>query len=211
VKEVRTVVTDADGILIRRCQAGDREAFAALVERYQRQVYGIAHRLTNDRQEAEDLAQEAFLRAYRALATFRPDQPFSPWIARIVTNLAFDHLRRRRREDVSASEDPPELCDGSPGPETVLVANDEQGRLMAAIERLTPEYRIPLLLHHVQGVPLEVVAQATNLPLTVVKNRLYRARKLLREQMRDQATETPSRGCERDERLSVRTSMGSVR
>lgn len=206
-----TVVIDADYSLVQRCQAGESDAFALLVQRYQRQVYGIAYRLTTDRQEAEDLAQEAFLRAYRALATFRPDLPFGPWIARIVTNLTLDRLRKRRRETFTADDEQLEMADSGPGPEDVMIGSDDHGRLARAIAALSPDYRVPLLLHHVQGMALEDVVRVTGLPLTVVKNRLYRARKLLRDQLRAEAEPESSRGGERDEGLPVGATVGCVR
>lgn len=199
---------DAETLLIERCQAGDREAFAALVRRYQRQVYALAYRLVGDRAEAEDVAQEAFLRCYRSLARFRTGQPFGPWLYRIATNIALDRLRRRGREAAMASGEPPPTTECTAGPDEEALRREDQRRLAAAIANLAPEYRVPVVLFHLQGMPLAEVARATGLPVTAVKNRLYRARKMLRQALRDQDEAT---GRCSDEQLSVREPVGSFR
>jgi len=203
------VALDAETLLIERCQAGDPEAFAALVRRYQRQVYALAYRLVGDRAEAEDVAQEAFLRCYRSLARFRTGQPFGPWLYRIATNLALDHLRRRGRAAAMASGEPPPTAERTAGPDEEALRREDQRRLAAAIANLAPEYRVPVVLFHLQGLPLAEVARATGLPLTAVKNRLYRARKMLRQALRDQDNEATGR-C-RDEQVPVREPVGSLR
>lgn len=201
---------DAEALLIERCRAGDREAYAALVRRYQRQVYALAYRLIGERGEAEDVAQETFLRCYRSLATFRVGQPFGPWIYRIATNVALDRLRRCGREAIPAGGGPPsELADRGPNPDEEALRREDERRLAAAVAALAPEYRVPVVLFHLQGLPLAEVARVTGLPLTVVKNRLYRARKMLRQALCDQDSEAAGR-C-RDEQVPVRAPVGSLR
>lgn len=205
------VAVDAEALAIQRCQAGDSDAFATLVQSYQRQVYGLAFRLTSDRDEAEDIAQEAFLRSYRSLASFQPGQPFGPWLYRIATNIALDRLRKRKREAIlPGDENAPEIADSEPGPEDETVGRDTRGRLAAAVAGLPPEYKVPVVLFHLQGLPLEQITRVTGLPLTVVKNRLYRARKMLREALRDQESQPDERRCS-NERMPVRKPVGSLR
>lgn len=205
------VAVDAEALAIQRCQAGDSEAFAVLVQAYQRQVFGLAYRLLNDRAEAEDIAQEAFLRSYRSLGTFQSGQPFGPWIYRIATNIALDRLRKRKHEALHPGDERErEIADSTPGPEEETIRRDTRGRLSAAVDALAPEYRIPVVLFHLQGLPIETVARVTGLPLTVIKNRLYRARKMLREVLRDRDNEPDERRCS-DEQMPVRNPVGSLR
>lgn len=208
---------DADKLLVARCQAGDREAFAALVRRYQRQVYALAYRLVGDCSEAEDIAQEAFLRCYRSLTRFRTEQPLGPWLYRIATNVALDRLRRRGREVLIGADEPatarPDWASNpdmqAPGPDEQALRREKQRRLAAAIADLPPEYRVPVVLFHLHGLSVAEVALVIGVPPTVVKNRLYRARKMLRQALREHDEEA-TRRC-RDEQLSVGDPVGSLR
>ena len=98
-EEVSAGALQSDGDLVRRAQAGDREAFGVIVRRYQRRVFAVGIRMLRNRSDAEDLVQETFLRAYRALDRFEPDRPLAPWLYRIATNRALSSLGRRRREN----------------------------------------------------------------------------------------------------------------
>jgi RNA polymerase sigma-70 factor (ECF subfamily) len=188
VREVRPPVSD-DATLVARTLAGDQSAFAGLVERYQGEVYHLALRYTRSREDAEDLTQEAFLRAFRALASYDPARPFGAWLYSITARLCIDHHRRRKvrpvsltrpEEGTSAEEREWEFADPTEGPEARLERRDEATRLSRLIDRLSPDYRLAILLRHAQDLSYEEIAEATGVPLGTVKARIHRARNQLR-------------------------------
>ena len=181
--------------LIREAQAGSRAAFDALVRQYEHQVLRLALHLTGSEHDAEDIYQEAFLKAYRYIGNFRFECSFYTWIYRIVTNLCLDQLRRRktRREDRSV------VLDHS-GDEIDLLANvsDERSfsnpakeldrkllgeRIQAALDKLTPRERIVFELKHYQGLRLRTIGEMLNTTEETAKNTLFRATKKLRLQL----------------------------
>jgi RNA polymerase sigma-70 factor (ECF subfamily) len=167
-----------DQALIAATLAGDGAAFGELVTRYERAVYHLAVRTLNDRTEAEDAAQEAFLRAYRALASFRPGAKCSTWIFTICYRLCCDRLSKRKR---FSSEEMPDRADPGAGPETLAERADESRRLRAAIDALPEKYRAVVTLYHLQGKQYDEIATVLNLPLGTVKTHLFRAKEQLRK------------------------------
>lgn len=171
-----------DEALIGRCLSGDIEAFEGLVAAYQKPVYNLALRATGNAEDAMDVAQEAFLKAFRSLPTFRRGSPFKPWLLTVAANTATDFLRRRRPAATGEFEemDPP---DASPGPEEIAEKGERSRCLKDAIMGLAPGYRIVVELFHIQGFSLGEVSEITGLNVTTVKNRLFRARRMLREKL----------------------------
>jgi RNA polymerase sigma-70 factor (ECF subfamily) len=167
-----------DQALIAAALAGHGEAFGELVTRYERAVYNLALRTLRDRTEAEDAAQEAFFKAYRALATFRPGAKFSTWIFTICYRACCDRLAKRKR---LSPDELPDRADPSAGPETLAERNDEAVRLRAAIDGLPEKYRAVITLYHLQGMQYEEIASVLNLPLGTVKTHLFRAKEQLRK------------------------------
>lgn len=165
--------------LIRLARRGDAEAFGELVARHQETVFSIAYRLTRTRQEAEDVAQDAFIKAYQALDRFDLERPFVPWLHRITTNTALNCIRRRRPEAELVEETL--LADPAPGPEARTVASEESARLRAAVAMLPPNYRAAIDLRHFQGFSYREISDALNVPLSDVKSWLFRARRRLRD------------------------------
>ncbi len=157
--------------------AGNGEAFATLVERYDRAVYHLAYRTLHDVEEARDVTQEAFFKAFRGLRTFRPDAKFSTWIFAITYHACCDRLNRRKH---FTSDELPERPDPSPGPEHRVIALDEAARLRAAIDALPEKYRTVVTLFHLQGRQYEEIASVLGLPLGTVKTHLFRAKEQLR-------------------------------
>jgi RNA polymerase sigma-70 factor (ECF subfamily) len=185
----RRVESD-DASLVARTLAGDQSAYAALVSRHESDVYHLALRYLRQREDAEDVVQEAFLRAYRALAQYDPTRPFGAWMHAITARLCIDFHRRRRvktvsltrPEEGSASEEREwEIADPAEGPETQTERGDEAARLEALIDRLPPDYRLAILLRHSQDMSYEEIAEATGAPIGTVKARIHRARIMLRE------------------------------
>ena len=167
-----------DQALIAATLAGRPEAFGELVTRYERAVYHLAVRTLHDRTEAEDATQEAFLKAYRALGSFRPGAKFSTWIFTICYRGCCDRLAKRKR---FSGDELPDRADPSAGPETLAERNDDAVRLRAAIDALPEKYRAVITLYHLQGKQYEDIATVLNLPLGTVKTHLFRAKEQLRK------------------------------
>jgi len=166
-----------DGDLVATTLQGNPDAFATLVERYDRAVYHLAYRTLRDVEEARDATQEAFFKAFRSLRTFKPGAKFSTWIFAIAYHACCDRLNRQKRY---ASDEMPDFADAAPGPEQQAVALDEAGRLRAAIDALPEKYRTVVTLFHLQGRQYEEIASVLNLPLGTVKTHLFRAKEQLR-------------------------------
>ena len=169
--------------LVQRAQAGDTDAFGALVAEHQRFVYNLALRALTDPHEAEDAAQEAFVRAWVALPGFRRRAQFRTWLYRIVTNLCYSRLPRLRRDlaalgEQDASEAPDEALGG---PEASLEAEEQQAILHREIESLPESYRLLIALRYQQELSYEEIARVVSLPLGTVKTGLHRAKARLRE------------------------------
>ena len=182
--------TDQEVVVLAR--HGHDAAYRELVRRYERPVFSLVYRMVRDRELAEDLAQETFVKALNAIESYRPEFKFSSWIFKIANNAAIDQLRRRELDTLS--------LDGSPHAETpeaieatALQIGDRQetaleevearelgGEIEAAIARLRPEYRSCILLRHVEGRPYEEIAEILGLPLGTVKTYIHRARNELR-------------------------------
>lgn len=168
---------------VRRAQAGDQEAFARLVDRHQRFVYNLALRVLADPHEAEDLAQEAFVRAWMALPGFRGQARFQTWLYRIVTNLCYNRLPRLRRELAALGENELDDLPADAGAEAGSGLEAEQRRafLYRQIEQLPEGQRLLVMLRFQQSLSYEDIARATDLPLGTVKTGLFRARARLRQ------------------------------
>lgn len=180
----------SDAELARDALAGSQSACRALVARYATPAVNLAARLVNDRALGEDLAQEAFVRAFARLDTYDPARKFSSWFFQIVHNVAVDHLRRRRLDTVSL-----DALDASGHPTTAAVSQSaapdalvEQRGLAAALEaalaRIRPEYRAAVVLHYQEELTQPEVAEVLGVPLGTVKTYLHRARKELAQLMR---------------------------
>ena len=169
--------------IVRLCLQGRTEYFEKLVERYQKLVYSLARTSLKDPQLAEDAAQEAFAKAYRHLASYNPEYRFSTWIARITANTCTDFMRKRR--EFCPIEDALEVSDPEGSPERQVIGRETKKRLETLIEGLDPKYRQPLMLYHVSGMRYEEIAEYLKVPMSIVKNRIYRARKMLKRAMED--------------------------
>jgi RNA polymerase sigma-70 factor (ECF subfamily) len=175
-----TLEVDDDATLVAATLAGRSEAFGTLIERYERAVYNLCLRTLRDAEEAKDASQEAFLKAFRAMRTFRPDAKFSTWIFSIAYHACCDRLNRRKRYSDSEL---PERADPGPGPDAVLERRDEAAELRAAIDALPEKYRAVVTLYHLQGHQYEEIARVLDLPMGTVKTHLFRAKEQLRRQL----------------------------
>ncbi|MEW6524676.1 MAG: sigma-70 family RNA polymerase sigma factor [Bacillota bacterium] len=173
--------------LVRQCQQGDHAAFASLVAKYRDRVFNLAYRMLGQREDAEDVVQDAFLQTFRAIDRFRPSERFSSWLYRIATNLCIDRLRKSRKKllsldgPVSEARDRYEMVDsGSSTPEEEVMARELRRQLAVAVQGLPPDYRAVIVLRHFQGLSYQEIANVLQLPLGTVKTRLFRAREVLR-------------------------------
>jgi len=186
--QIESLTVPDDGALVASALGGNPDAFGTLVERYDRAVYHLAFRTLRDSEEARDVAQEAFFKAYRSLRTFKPGAKFSTWIFAITYHACCDRLARKKRY---SNEEMPDWADPAPGPEQTAIALDEASRLRAAIEALPEKYRTVVTLYHLQGRQYEEIAEVLELPMGTVKTHLFRAKEHLRRLLNAQATEVP--------------------
>jgi RNA polymerase sigma-70 factor, ECF subfamily len=177
------VLTRTDQEAVQRCLAGDAEAFSTLVERYGGRVYNIALRITNDSDAAADCAQEAFIRAYRALHQYDPTLPFGPWLYRIATNASLNHVQRWHAHETPVEEFPDSAEPDEAGPESTTLRKEELSEVMAAMAELPAHYRAALTLRHLQQLSYQEVADSLGIPLGTVKTHLHRARAALKTRL----------------------------
>jgi RNA polymerase sigma-70 factor (ECF subfamily) len=174
------VTADVDSVLVEAARAGSAEAFSELVDRYRAPIVRLAYRLTRDPDEAKDIAQDAFLRAYRRLGEFRPDRPFARWLFVIARNASLDAIRRRRRLVlVDSSDTRPE----EPGPEELALLSDRATRVHAALEALPQKYRSVLELYYVSELRYREIAVELDIPIGTVKTYISRAKRRLRDNL----------------------------
>jgi len=175
-----------DTKLIERAQRGDKDAFATLVQRYYRNIYNLAYRMTGNREDAMDITQEVLLRAFRAIGSFEPDRPFLPWIYRITWNICADRGRKIGRTPAEESMDDAEsgasrIPSQAVGPDGELEKRETARILRDAIDQLTDGYRELIILFHLEGLSIKEISEVTDLKETVIKNRLYRGRQMLKK------------------------------
>ena len=184
------VLSDQD--VVRHAVQGRESAYRELIRRYQRPVFSLVYRMVRDRELAEDLTQETFIKVLNAIDSYRPEYKFSSWIFKIANNASIDHLRRRGLNTLSLDGSPhAESADAieattlqiGDGAENQLdeVASRELGQqIEGAINQLRPEYRSCIILRHIDGRPYEEIAELLDLPLGTVKTYIHRARNELR-------------------------------
>jgi len=180
-----------DARLVRACLRGDDEAFTELVARYQDPVYNVVYRMVGDREDARDLAQEAFVRAYEGLEGFDDQLPFSAWLYRIGTNAAIDHLRRRSRRPLPLDQafgngdaepgDPDDFFgpDRHGLPEDVSISNEVSRIVRGAVLGLPANYRAVVVLHHLEELTYAEVGRVLGIPKNTAKTWARRARTML--------------------------------
>jgi RNA polymerase sigma-70 factor, ECF subfamily len=170
-------LTDRD--LVISARRGDADAFGELVRRYQVSVYNVCYRLLSERREAEDMAQEAFIRAYQRLETFDADRPFGPWVRRVAANTCLNRLDTTRPPEAVLDDERDESAD--PPPEVAREQREQTEAVRNAILALPPHYRAVVELRHFQDMSYDEIAAALKIPVSDVKSHLFRARKQLAE------------------------------
>lgn len=175
-----------EALLIARAREGDQDAFRQLVERYQSAVYNLAYRMLGDPDEAEDAAQEIFVRLYRQLARYDAERKFSTWTLAIATNYCIDQLRRRRMQLVPLENIIPWARAGDAGPEAQALDREAYDEMQHLLRRLPEKYRAVLVLRYWHELSCAEIADVLKVPEGTVKTQLHRARKALGKLMEEQ-------------------------
>lgn len=185
----------SDQEIVALAREGHEVAYRELIRRYERPVFSLILRMVRDRQLAEDLAQETFVKALNAIGSYRPEYKFSSWMFKIANNTAIDYLRRRELDTLSLDGAPHattqedieatalQVRDRGQSPLAELEARELGTAIERAIGRLRPEYRACILLRHVEGMAYEEIAELLDLPLGTVKTYIHRARHELRDML----------------------------
>ena len=195
---------EADALLVERVKQGDQRAFALLVAKYERRVQRLLSRLVRDSAEIEDITQEAFIKAYRALPQFRGESAFYTWLYRIAINTAKNYLATKSRRPVTVGEfqgaddgeffDLGDVVEDNNTPDAVLHSRQVAEAVNAAIEALPEDLKAAITLREIEGLSYEEIAQAMNCPIGTVRSRIFRAREAIAQRLR------PLLGTKEDER-----------
>jgi RNA polymerase sigma-70 factor (ECF subfamily) len=176
--------------LIEACRRGDAQAFEALVRATQQRVYSLAFRIVGNHEDASDVAQEVYVKVWRAIRHYRGDSAFTTWLHRVATNAAIEHLRKRGR--LAEPIEPERMAQmEQPAPEREIVV--EQSDVEAALERLPAAYRVALVMRELYGMSMEEVAKQLGSSVGATKVRLHRARQRLAEELEKSGTVIPIR------------------
>ncbi len=183
---------EADRLLVERVKAGDRAAFNALVLKYQQRVLKLVSRYVRDPEEAMDVAQEVFIRAYRAIGGFRGDSAFYTWLYRIAVNAAKNAVGAATRNPVEGGldVDDPELSEVQrkmtdvSSPERLLYTEELKQTINTAIQELPAELRRAILLREIEGLSYEAISEAMNCPVGTVRSRIFRAREAIAQRIK---------------------------
>jgi len=184
-----------DAELVARCQSGDTAAFNDLITKYRSKVYAMIFNMVRNEQDAWDLSQETFLKAWRNLDRFRGQSAFYTWIYRIATNVTIDWVRRKQIQSGVEFDDAIGMADIEPGSATTpqseplphehLEQGEIQTRIQEAIDKLSPEHRMAIVLREVEGLQYEEIAEAMGCSVGTVMSRIFYARKKLQTLLRD--------------------------
>jgi len=184
---------DIDQQLVERVQRGDKGAFDLLVSKYQRKIFRLLSRLIRDQAEVEDVAQEAFIKAYRALPNFRGDSAFYTWLYRIAINTAKNHLvSQGRRAPTSTEADIEEAETFDDGehlrdlntPDSMLLSKQVAEAVNRAIDQLPEDLRTAIVLREIEGLSYEEIAESMNCPIGTVRSRIFRAREAIAQELK---------------------------
>lgn len=174
----------AESELARRAANGDQAAFAEIVRLHQQAIYNVAYRMLGNTHDAEDVTQDAFIRAYQFFDRFDLDRPLAPWLKRIAVNVCLNRLKAQKPAS-SLDDDLPPPKDPHPGPEAQTATRQRQEQIRAEIVRLPARYRAAIELRHFQELSYDEIARILKQPLSTVKSDLFRARKMLAERLKE--------------------------
>lgn len=176
----------------------DRREFDALVERYHKQAYNIAYRMAGNHADAEDLVQDAFIRAFRFFGQYRRELPFDSWLYKIMSNVFIDKLRRKPKAAIRSLDQPVttsegevqfDVADTASGPEETVLSREMDSRIQAALDTLPEVFRLTVIYADIEGLSYEEIAEATDTNIGTVRSRLHRGRRLLRNKLKAYASQ----------------------
>jgi RNA polymerase sigma-70 factor, ECF subfamily len=181
---------DPDVALMMRVAAGDRSAFEQLVIKYQKSVINTAYRYTGNPAAAEELAQDVFLRVFRAAPTYKPDARFSTWLFTIVRNICANFRSRQGKQDqqTDPEEEASFVSERTENPEGRMLRQERERKIRKAVQKLPESLRLPLILHQFQQVRYEEIAEIMGISLAAVKVRIHRARQALIDELKELVT-----------------------
>lgn len=168
--------------LVVDCLGGSGDAFSELISRYKRLVYSVACKFSGNTEEINDMAQEAFIKIYKSLSRYDSQYRFSTWCVKVATNICLDHVRRRKINSVSLDEIENFVGSGS-SPEESYLKKEHSQIIKDAINGLPEIYREPIVMYHQKGMSYKEIAESLGKPISIVKNRIFRARHALRESL----------------------------
>ncbi|GJM40899.1 MAG: RNA polymerase subunit sigma-24 [Ardenticatenaceae bacterium] len=178
-------MVNEEQVWLDQARRGDKTAFGKIIEAYQRPVYNLAYRMLSNSGEAEEAAQEAFIRAYTRLDSYNPNHKFSTWLLSITSNYCIDLIRKRRAILLNIDEPlPPHpalMSEGSSGPEPQLVQSQREEMVQTLLAELAPEYREAVVLRYWYELSYDEIAEMMDTTVSAIKSRLFRARKQLAE------------------------------
>ncbi len=181
-------ITDSD--LVRQTLSGQTTSYDCLMKRYQKQVYNLAYRMLGNFEDAGDLTQDTFIRAYSALASFRQDASFITWLYKIASNLCIDHIRSRRSrgalsldKEIEEGREPSSGTPRSSEPEALSLVHATQEAVQKAVTTLPEDYRLAVVMRHLHGMSVEEIANVLDKPQGTVKTHLFRGRALLKDRL----------------------------
>ena len=175
----------SDYELVQSASAGDEKAFEELVSRYKNLVYSVILRMVADAEDANDLAQEVFIKVYRNLDKYSPEFKFSTWVMRIATNTVIDFRRKKKQAFVSMDDMETELPDIAT-PENTYLEKEEKEILKNAINKLPDMYKLPIVMYHLEGMSYQEISSSLGVGMSKIKNRIFRGRKLLKDMINKQ-------------------------
>ena len=186
----------SDSVLIDLAIKGDQRSFTQLLNRYRGSIYNLIYKMVHNKEETDDLVQEAFIKAFRALASFNDDYAFSTWLYKIAINNCIDHFRKRKLKTYSMdnpieSKDGTikrEFADSSFLPDKPLLSKEKNKIIEDAIKSLPEKYKISIILRHNDDRSYDEISEILNIPLGTVKARIFRAREMLKKKLKDKIT-----------------------
>ena len=182
------------GSIVDELNGQDRKLFDQLVQKHHKQAYNVAYRMSGNHFDAEDLTQEAFIRAFRFFGQYKRDMPFEGWLYRIMSNAFIDRLRKKPKANIRSLDQPivgdngecyPEIEDSKAGPEESLLSLELENKIQNALKTMPDVFRLTVIFADIEGLSYEEVAEATKTNVGTVRSRLHRGRRMLREILGD--------------------------
>ncbi|MBB6218694.1 RNA polymerase sigma-70 factor (ECF subfamily) [Anaerosolibacter carboniphilus] len=173
-----------DEEIVKRIIQGDHEMFPQLIDRYKDKIFALVYRYTNDYGEAQDIAQEVFIKIYKQMHTFRFQSKVSTWLYRVATNSCIDWSRKRKtKQDTTYLINEELVMDQERGPEQLMILNEQREAVRDVINRLPENYKLLIIMYHFQNMRYKEISEVLDMPMKTIETGLYRARAMIKKQM----------------------------